>query len=52
MEVGHWLNTVGAQSRGKEENLEYGAKRRTWNTGQGNFYLLLAKLYGLSMRDT
>ena len=26
MEVGHWLNTVGAQSWGKEENLEYGAR--------------------------
>ena len=26
MEVGHWLNTVGAQSRGKEENPEYGVR--------------------------
>ena len=42
MEVGHWLNTVGVQSRSKEENPEY---------GQGKFLLLLAKLYSLSVRD-
>ena len=26
MIVVHWLNTVGAQSPGKEGNLEYGAR--------------------------